>query len=218
MREKRLGWIFLLFSLLAFAGLGLEMLLAFLIEPLIYGYGIDSFTKPEMIIHWSITIVMWIITALLLVWYARRKLDFDLFDNKKMSPLLNWTLMILILIISIVISLIDWKGLKVVKEYNYHGFINFVFQYLYYIAETILVFLMIVFAQKSGEEFFSNEWIPYGGIFTALTWGLIHAFTKGNLIVGLISFLMAILMGVVYLLGNKNSYKTFPIILLILIL
>lgn len=42
-KEIKSGFIFLILALFAFGGLGLEMLLAFLIEPLIYSVGLNDF-------------------------------------------------------------------------------------------------------------------------------------------------------------------------------
>lgn len=115
-------------------------------------------------------------------------------------------------------SVISWNGFKVVKEFQYHGWINFIFQYLYYIFETGLFVLIIVFAQEAGEIWFKKSTIPWGGILVSLTSGLAHIFTKGDLSIGLFAFLGGLLYGSIYIISKKNLYIAFPFILLMFIL
>ena len=67
-REK--GSDYFVLSLLAFVGLGLEALLAFLIEPLIYGKSLNEFSTLESVLHWVFTCILWLITCFILVRYA----------------------------------------------------------------------------------------------------------------------------------------------------
>ena len=212
------GFIFLILALLAFAGLGLEMLLAFLIEPLIYGIGLNEFSTGQNIVHWIVTCILWGISAFLLLSFAKRNFGFDVLANKQKIKTVNWILCFVCLAIAIIISLIDWNGFKPAKEFIYNGWLKFIFQYIYYIFETLLVYLIIIFGQEAGDQWFKQNKIPYGGILAALTWGLIHWLTKGDLVVGLLSLVFALLFGIVYLLTNKNSYIAFPFVLLMLIL
>ncbi|MDD2493425.1 MAG: hypothetical protein PHY83_05750 [Bacilli bacterium] len=211
------GFTFLFFALLAFSGLGLEMLLAFLIEPFIYGIGLEDFSTTQYIIHWIVTCILWGISAFLLLFFAKRKFGLDIFANKKNIQILNWILCFVCFAIAITISVIDWNGFKPVKEFAYNGWLKFVFQYIYYIFEIVLVFQIVIFGQEAGEKWFKQDKIPYGGILTALTWGLIHCLTKGDIIIGLLSFVVALLFGVVYVLTKKNVYIAFPFILIMFI-
>lgn len=216
-RIKR-GFLFLLLALLAFGGLGLEMLLAFLIEPLIYGVGLDEFNTKQNILHWIITCAVWGCATVSLLFFAKQKMKINIFKNKKNVKIINWILCVILLVVSITVSMIDWNGLKVQKEFAYHGWLKFIFQYLYYFFETILVVLIIIFGQEAGEHFFKYSKIPYGGILTAITWGLVHCLTKGDFIIGLLSFASALMFGMVYLFSKKNIYISFPFIFLMFIL
>ena len=122
-----------------------------------------------------------------------------------------------ILAISIVSSIIIWNGFKVVKEFQYNGWLKFIFQYLYYIIEAGLFLLIIVFAQKAGEIWFKKSNIPWGGFLVALTWGLAHIFTK-DLHTGIIAFISGLLFGSIYIICKKNLYITYPIIFLMFVL
>lgn len=215
--NKKRGWLFIVLAMLAFLGLGLEIAIL-LVEAAIYDIDLNSFNKDQMVIHWTLTCLTWGVAIFLLIYFSKKKFDFNLFKNKENVPLLNWCICALLLVISIGVSLFDWDGIKVVKEFNYHGTRNFIFQYLYYLIETILIYLILAFGQEAGENFFENKYIPYGGILVSLTWGLVHILTKGSLMIGIIGVFVSLLFGFVYLLAKKNIYIAFPFILLIFIL
>lgn len=212
------GFAFITLSLLAFLGLGLEALLAFLIEPLLYNKSINEFSTSEIIIHWILTCILWFIISVILVHVAKKKLVFDMLSQKEPVSRGRLLLCIGLLAISVIISIIDWNGLKVVKELQNNGWLKFIFQYIYYIFEVGLFVLLIVFAQEAGEIWFKKRNIPWGGILVSLTWGLAHIFTKGNIMIGILSFLIGIMFGSVYIISKKNLYIAFPIILLMFVL
>lgn len=212
------GLAFFILALLVFAVLGLELLLAIFIEPIIFSKPMNEFNTLESIIHWVTTCLLWGVCAYFLLIYVKKKYSMDIFANKNKISKLNLALCIALLIITVTISIIDWNGFKPYKEFIYNGLAKFIFQYIYYIVEAFLVLLIIIFGQKAGEEWFKNDKIPYGGILAAITWGLVHILTKGNILIGLIIFVNAILFGVVYLLAKKNIYISYPFILLMFIL
>lgn len=214
---KKKGFYFLLFALLAFGGLGLEALLAFLIEPLIYGKDMNSWGTTENILHWVITCIIWGAIAVLLIKMAQ-KASFNVFSFKDKLNALNWLICLSVLIGCFVISIIDWNGLKAIKEFEYNGLLKFIFQYIYYCFETALVFLIIVFGQKAGEYFFTVKNIPWGGLVAGLTWGLIHMLTKGDVSMGLLSCLYGVLYGIIYIGAKKNTSISYVLICLALIL
>ncbi|MDD4351306.1 MAG: hypothetical protein PHP83_03940, partial [Clostridia bacterium] len=156
-------------------------------------------------------------SVFLLLFFAKKKFDLDIFANKKNIKILNWILCFVCLAFAVTISVIDWNGFKPIKEFAYNGWLKFIFQYIYYFFETALVFLIIIFGQEAGEKWFKQDKIPYGGILTALTWGLIHCLTKGDIITGLLSFVAALLFGTVYVLSKKNIYIAFPFILVMFV-
>ena len=211
------GWGFLGLSFLAFFGLGLEALIAFVIEPLIYGIEMNEWNTTQTILHWIFTCVVWILMGVLLL-VLSKKMSYEPLSERSPFKLLPTIIAVLLFVGMLVISYLDSKGFKVIKEFQYNGPARFVFQYLYYVVETCLVVLVIVFAQRAGELWFKNKLIPYGGIFVALTWGLVHALTQGSLSSGIISALAGLIFGVMYLLMGKDLRKAFPIICLAFIL
>ncbi len=209
---------FLSLALYAFGGLGLEVLLAFMIEPLVYGKSINDFTTFESILHWIITCIMWGSAAAILIRYSREKYKFNIFEERDKIEKINWFIALVILGVCIIISNWSWNGFKILKELERNGWLKFIFQYIYYLFEVILVMLIIVFGQKAGEMQFKNHKVPWGGILVGLTWGLVHMLTKGDLMIGLTACLAGILYGVTYLALKKNIYATYLLVLLMFIL
>lgn len=211
------GLDYLYLALLAFGGLGLEVVLAFLIEPLIYGSEMNSWSTTESIIHWIITCILWCTVISLLIRSAKRKLDFDIFKKKSELKLWQWITVTACIVFMLVISYLDWNGFKIIKEFNSKGLLKFIFQYIYYFFETGLFTLIIVFGQKAAECWFHNKRIPYGGILVALTWGVAHIFTK-SIETGILSALGGFIFGGVYLLVNRDIIKAFLILFIMFII
>lgn len=112
----------------------------------------------------------------------------------------------------------DWNGFKILLEFQRLGWLKFIFQYLYYIAESFLISLVLVFGQKAFETWFKNDKIPYGGILLGLTWGLMHILSKGSVLTGIMTCLAGFLFGNVYHLVNKDYKKTFIIVTILFML
>lgn len=204
-------------GLYAFAGLGIEAIYAFLLEPFIYGSTMKNWNTSQNIIHWIITCITWGIVTFVIINYSKREYEFDIFEKKEKMKAWQWIGVIVCIILSLYISYQDWNGFKIIKEFQNLGVLQFIFQYLYYLFETILFMLILVYGQKSFEIWFRKENIPYGGIILALTWGLAHIFTKGDVRVGLLSGLLASAFGVVYLLVNRDIKKTFLILFIMFV-
>ena len=211
------GFFYLAMALLAFAGIGLEVLLAFVIEPPIYGSAIGEWTVTQQILHWIFTCILWGASAFGVITLAKKKGDFDIFQKGKKVELWKWIVIILIIIGSLVVSYMDWNGSKVLKEFKANGPLRFVFQYIYYVFEVMLVTLILVFSQKAFESWFKNPNIPYGGIIVALTWGVGHFFTK-DIATGIITMISGLAFGSVYLLVNRDIKKAYIILWLMFVL
>lgn len=213
---KGISYIYL--ALYAFAGLGIEIIYAYLLEPMAYGAYMKDWTIGEMILHWIITCITWGIIAYKLIKLSKRKYEFDLFEKKKKMKVWQWICILLCIIISFYISFNDWGGFKPFIEYQDKGPLKFIFQYIYYIFETILFTLILIFGQKACEIWLKKDYIPYGGIVVALTWGSAHMLTKGSIMTGMIVALGGFLYGVVYLLLNRDIKKTFVILFIMFIM
>lgn len=192
-----------------------------MLEPLIYGCQMNDWNTAHNIAHWVLTSLCWGICCLLLVKAAKRRHGFDVFAPQKRMAVWQWCAVAVIFAAMLVVSYIDWNGSKVLKEWRYNGWLKFIFQYIYYVFETGLVVLIIVFGQKAFEKWLHNGRsvvIPYGGILAGVTWGLVHALTKGSLSTGLSLMLISIGYGAVYLLCNRDVKKAYLWILLMFVL
>lgn len=215
--KKITGSDFLALAMLAFGGIGLEVVYAFMLEPILYGAQLGEWNTWQNIVHWIITSVSWAGMAYFLVQIAKKKYDFDIFIKGEPLTLWKWLCIVAVMVLSLIISYKDWNGFKVIKEFVYNGWLKFIFQYIYYIFETVLVTLILVFAQKAFEKWFHKENIPYGGIILALTWGIGHFFTK-DIVTGILCIISGFAFGSVYLLTNRDIRKTFPLVLVMFVL
>lgn len=207
----------MMFVLIAFAGLGIEVALAFLIEPIVYGSSMNNWNTLQNIVHWIITCISWGFVSYFIINLSKKKYGFDLMKKGTKVKGWQWILVIAFIIMSLVISYIDWNGSKVLKEFNYNGLLKFIFQYIYYTFEVMLVTLILIFGQKAFEQWFNKVNIPYGGIILALTWGIAHFFTK-DILTGIVTIISSLAFGSIYLLVNRDIRKTYPILWIMFVL
>lgn len=206
MKKKTSAWDYFWFALYAFAGLGIEMLLIGVIEPMIFGgVNMSDYSTTQSIIHWILTCICWGTMGYVLVSVSKRKLDFDIIIHKKITS--RGALITLILVVAcIALNFFDWGILKIIGEFQKKGLLLFVFQYIYYFFEVVLVFLIVVFGQKFVETLLKKpSRIPWGGFILALTWGAIHVLTKGNLTDGLGTMAFSLMYGLMYLALEKDT-------------
>lgn len=64
--------------------------------------------------------------------------------------------------VCVAISYVEWNGFKMIQEFAKKKPVEYLFQYIYYIFEVVLVFQVIVFGQKAGEIRFGKRNIPWG--------------------------------------------------------
>ena len=209
--KKSTGLTYLILAMLAFAGLGLEVVLAIFLEPLLYHAPMQSWTDLMNISHWIITCAVWGLLGWGIIHFARKRYGYDLFEKKNKPAAWQWSVVAVLVIASLVYSWLDWNGSKVVREFNANGPVKFIFQYIYYCFEAALFLLIIVFGQEAFEKWFRFKHIPYGGILAAVTWGSAHFFTKGSA-TGVGTMLSALAYGCVYLLVSRDVRKAYLII------
>lgn len=215
--KKATGWNCLLLALLAFAGIGLEAVLAFAIEPMLYGAPLGQWNTLQNVLHWTMTCILWGAVMFALTGFAKKRYSIDLLDKGEKVRDWQWVLVGILVAFSLVVSYIDWNGFKVLKEFQYNGLVKFIFQYIYYLFEAGLMMLILVFAQLAFEKWFGNRNIPYGGIILALTWGLGHILTK-NFANGILSAVSGLAFGSIYLLVNRDIRKCYPIMFAMFVL
>ena len=231
---------FLWYGLYAFAGFGLELLLI-----MVENMFIIEETLFSDCLHWVLTSILWGLMGFVLYKNSKNKLNYDIKNNNKIETK-NIIISLILAVVVLVIKYFVVGGIKPIMEFNNLGAVRFVFQYIYYLFEVILIILTIAFGQKffevagdgknaakykikaeTGhtsdnrivnetknkiksetvseiENKTENKVVPYGGLFLACTWGLIHILTQ-DFSTGVYAFLVAIVYGVIYLLLNKNT-------------
>lgn len=219
------GFKFLSYGLEAFAVIGIELLLAYVIEANIYHKGFNEYSTGQSILHWVITCICWGVGAFLVIMDCKKHSDLDLIADIKKPGLFNsnikvwqWILIVLGVTACLVSTWIDWNGSKVLREWNNRGPLLFTFQYIYYLFEVLLVLLIIIFGQTAFEKWFNNNKIPFGGILLALTWGIGHWFTKGSLATGIYTAVGGFVFGSVYVLTNRNVKLSYILLCIMFIL
>ena len=219
--KKDAGWKYLLLSLGAFLGLALEGVHAFGWEPIVYGrLTFREYAMWQAILHWVVTYFTWIAVGYLLVRVAKNKLGFDIWAKQEKMKYWQLIAACLGIILSIVISYISWDGFKVIKEFQSNGLVRFIFQYVYYMVETAMFLLIIVFGQKAFEIWTKKRNIPWGGIICGLTWGAVHIISRGVFDVenGVFSTIIGFMFGAAYLLANRDIKKSWLILFFMFVL
>lgn len=197
------------YALYAFGGLGIEILLMML-ETNLWGISSSKWTILQNVIHWSATCVIWGVLAFLLLKQVPKQ-------HSKIRPI-NIAVVSLIIFVSIVYTSFVWNGFKPIVEFVNNGFIKFIFQYIYYAFESILILLIIIFGQMLFEKFMGRKTnLPAGSIILALTWGLIHILTQGTG-TGIYACIQSCLFGLVYLALNRSIATSYLAITLMFML
>lgn len=216
-KKQITGMDYLSLGLCAFGGLGMEVIWAFGLEPVLYGAPMQEWTPGQTILHWILTCITWGIFAFVLIRKSGAKYQFPLTEKGDRLSLKRAGLCLLFIAAAFALDYMDWGGVKVYLEYVRRGPLLFTFQYIYYAFETMLFLLIIVFGQKACETWFHRENIPYGGIICGLTWGLAHAFTK-DLMTGVLGVVLGVALGSVYLVVNRDLRKAYVVMFLMFIL
>lgn len=215
--KKVFGINYIILGIAVFLCFGLELCLVYFIEPVIYGVSISQWTEWQNILHWIMTCILWGMGSFVIVRFAKVRYEFDLFQKGNKMNMQQWLVVIVFVIASLLISYLDWNGSKIIKEFYINGCVKFIFQYMYYIFETFLVMLILIFGQKAFEKWFIKTNIPYGGIVLAVTWGAGHFITK-DILTGIVTVIMSLAFGSIYLLVNRDIRKAYPILFIMFVL
>lgn len=216
-KTKITGMDYLGLGLYAFGGLGMEVLYAYLLEPVLYGAPMQEWTSGQTIIHWILTCITWGIFAVVLIRTSGTKYQFPLTKKGDKLNLIRVGVCVLFIAVAFGVDYMIWDGFKVYLEYAGKGLLLFTFQYIYYAFETMLFLLIIVFGQKACEVWFHKESFPFGGIICGVTWGLAHLFTK-DILTGITGIFLGVALGSVYLVVNRDLRKAYVVMFLMFVL
>ena len=79
MEKKITGADYLYLALYAVAGIGLEMLLVGVIEPIL-GISLETYTTAQNIVHWIIICIVWLLVGIFLIGLAKKKYSFNIWE------------------------------------------------------------------------------------------------------------------------------------------
>ncbi|MDV0447696.1 hypothetical protein MsAg5_16070 [Methanosarcinaceae archaeon Ag5] len=171
------------------------------------------------------TIMIWIVGSYLLLNFIHKKFNFNLFKVQTGTTKRGILLCIILVVLVTVFMFVLWGGFKPWLEYQSaitrlgaYGWVDFILQNIYYIFEMLVCLILVAFGQKAGEAATSLNKIPWGGLLLGIIWGLPHALTKGDLTVGLSSFAIGIILGLPYILLNRNAGQTWAFMAFMFIL
>lgn len=124
------------------------------------------------------------------------------------------------IVLAIVMSYFSWDGFKIIKEFQSKGLLKFIFQYIYYMVETAMFLLIIVFGQKAIELWTQKRNVPWGGIICGLTWGIVHLVSRGFFDIenGVLCTILGFMFGTAYLLANRDIRKSWLILFLMFVM
>ncbi len=209
-------------ALYAFALVGLELVLL-AVEPVL-GLPSDSFFAQ--IVHWVLTITVWVAGAIGLTTWARHRTDFRLRGNAEpRMGAVRWSVIAVIVVVTVVAQWMLQGGVfppfaernALSERFGDAGTVAWLVQVAYYFAELAVIVLIIGFGQRAGERWFRPKWVPWGGILLAMTWGLVHFLTQDTA-TGIYGVALSLVMGTVHTLTGKNLLISYPILLVMFIL
>lgn len=174
----------------------------------------DQWTALQNVTHHLVTVAIWVALTLLLLSVTRLVTGWHPFARTPAPNRSGWLIAIGAVVAYIAITSILWGGFKPWIEWNDLGPVVFASQYVYYLAEAWVVWCTIAFAQEAFDRWWPKlANVPWGGIFLALTWGLMHIVSK-DAMTGVMVTVTAILLGVIHNAARHDVRRSFPLIAL----
>jgi hypothetical protein len=188
--------------------------------------GLSSGSFLAQIVHWILTILVWVAGTTGLAIWATRRTDFTLRGEADLRiSVTRWLAIAALVTVTITVRWALQGGFfppmaehtALGERFGDAGTVAWLVQVAYYVAEVAVITLIIGFGQLAGERWFTRTWIPWGGILLALTWGLVHFLTQ-DAATGLYGIALSVVMGSIHILARKNLLITYPILLVVFIL
>ena len=170
-----------------------------------------------LVVHWLVTAAGWCWGAWFLL--HQRPQDDQLFRDPLIGSVapraLTVTFAVLVCIGVRIAAQGEWKPYAEVQDLRADlgstALLGVTALFVYYLAETLVITILVAFAQRAGELRFGHREVPWGGILLALTWGVMHVFLQG-LSTGLYAIFVSVLYGVIYALGPRRLAPTVALI------
>jgi len=205
---------FLWLGLYGFAGFSLELILSVVIDMV----GVEPLGKGS---HLLVTGILWFAFATFLFQFAKRRFHYDLLEKRE--SLTASKLIVNIVLVALIVAATTW-GFGGFKPYiEFHGgsqgsILLYLLQVFYYLGEVALIVLTIAFGQQFAEKQFGlKKSFPSGGLFLALTWGIMHFLLQG-FSGGIYTIFFSVVVGIIYTVMKKDFRWSYFFIALAFIL
>ncbi len=189
------------------------------IESFIFDKNYTEFSITESVTHWILICVVWGILGIALFYIVSRVYGYDIMKKEQRPDTRDIIIAIMLLSSSIGVKYILLGGWQMAIDFKQQGWFQFIFLYLYYLFEALIVLLSAIFFQEGCEMILKNKTpFAFGGTTLALTWGLTHFITRGDMVTALYYTVVAFFIGCAYLTAKKNFYIAyiFAVVLIII--
>lgn len=194
---------------------------------MVWGKIVDQYRLSELTkaicAHMS-TIFVWIVGGVLILMLFKKKCGIDLLQSQSRPAKRGVILSIICVVVMTVFLYAVSGGVKPVLEYQSAirrlgslGWIDFILQNIYYVFEMFMALMMCALGQEAGEALTTRKKVPWGGLVLGIAWGLPHILSK-NFVVGLMSVAIGIILGLPYVLLNKNAKLSWIFMFLMFVL
>ncbi|MGX7058881.1 hypothetical protein [Vagococcus humatus] len=210
MLQQEKIWQELSYGLYGFAGLGLELVIL-KIESYLWQVAPVNWSTRNQAMHWLLVSLVWCLVGFLLLKKVRKPVYLKMNFRQIVR-------LIICMSLSFRLSYTVWGGVKPLIEWRALGTELFVYQLIYYLAESLLLVVILIYGQSLGETCVKRvSQFPFGGVFLALTWGSIHICLKGSQ-AGLYLAIQCFLYGYCYVLVHKNFRLAYLVVSFLFIL
>jgi hypothetical protein len=196
-------------ALVTFAIFSWELIVVLLVDPLL------ADTAQAGLWHHAITAAGWTIGAVLLTRHARHV--GVLIGHRRSTVALTSGSIRAVLVVGAIIAAVAVRAvafgeLKIAGELatviargGLDALATGLGLAVYYLSEAFLIVLLILFAQRAGQNRFGRPDLPWGGLVLGLTWGVMHFFLQG-VTAGIYAMFAAVLYGVIVLFGPRSIW------------
>ena len=161
---RKKGWLCMGLGILVFLTLALEAVVL-LAESAVYGAAPSALLQT--CIHWTLTCSVWCAGLALVYKAARRRELFGAEEKENLRPV-QWISLAVITAAGVLFMAASWnmtfkplaEWSRFVETFGSAGMAGFLFQYLYYLAESAIILTVIMLGQRAGELFSVREGTP----------------------------------------------------------
>lgn len=214
MKSTRSAFDFLSLGLYAFCALEIEFIMLYLIEPFLF----PSLTDVTLYccLHWGLCALIGAGAAAALLAVSKKSFQFAPLSARETPSRKAALVAAALCLLGIGYNYLSCGEFLIVYKLRQLNALEFIFQYLWLFCQAALFLLLIAFGQKAGEMKRGDRVMPWGGFLTGALWGLFQLLVQQDLLLGILSCVMGVLYGLMYLLVRKNMRWAYPMMVVML--